>query len=303
MSTVASSLPLGSASPISTRVTGDTVVAVNADIAAALSLVKYMPAAMQGAMRSLVYDVLSNHRLRVIKRSAANFPSKGQAQKYVASRLYRYTKLDEQNGSIASITGEGFGADVGEDPGNVLANLEQGASITTGESMAIPITVAGVSRAAAKKRLMEAIENRSASLVDRVVQVIPRPGRWPLLAIVRADRVIPVAVLVKRREQAPRLRYYPAWDETIAKRAKDFDAAVDAAATVAGQERFVEKQMKSRDVGFTQKEAYKLALEADPKNNAKARRIAAAAAKRVRSGVSSDVTLADVRASLTGGDA
>jgi hypothetical protein len=237
----------------------------------------------------MLYDLLSHHRLKVISKAGRTFPGKREAQKMVATRLFRYTRMQTGEHTVAGVVGEAFAAaDTGMTfGGSVLRQLEAGGPISSGGFMLIPVgRGAELARSGIKGR-----RRQFADLIaGRRLELIVRPGKPALLVQhvagrgtkERGRRDVIMAVLARRRTQRPLLEFYRSFDEVQSSDAPKFEKAMDLAATAAGQSTLLERIDRQRSGAAASIAAYRAYIAANPGNNAEARRVAMAASKAAR---------------------
>jgi hypothetical protein len=251
-----------------------------------LGMVATMPAAVQGAMSIGLLDVLSHHRLSVIK-AAGLWPGKRRAQAMIASRLHRYTRQDEND---AGVSGQAFAAaQKGETfGGSAFKRFEEGAAVSSSDPFVVPI---GAGRAMVesgikgrRQQFRDLIGSdrvhliRSASGKVLVVRTLKGRGRRQ-----KGLRSELLGVLSRRRFEPPRLKYRQTFDEVVAKDLPKLEKVVELGTTVAGRQR-LRRADALRAVGqaaYTRE--FRNYLTSNPRKFVEARR-AALEAKRLARG-------------------
>lgn len=257
---------------------------LDAKIGRVLAEVALLPSAVQGAFRTRVYDLLSHHRLSVMKHNA--LPGGRRAQQMLATRLWRYTRVSTDPRAVAGVVGEGFAAaDTGEDyGGSFLKQLEGGASIRAGAPMIVPVgagreMLARGSAANAHRAWRELLRNGDTDLIrgpsGRLLLVGSKDTRGGVKQII-------YGVMTRRRRQRPVLGFYRQFDDVQARHVAKFERDLDRAATAAGQEALVERAGENKTISAAYVEALKRYLDANPGRHAGARRAAQAAARLAR---------------------
>lgn len=253
------------------------VVELDVKIAEALAAVALLPAGTQGAFRERIYDLLSHHRLSVLRHHG--LPGGRPAQQMLATRLYRYTRAETKGGRIVELVGEGFAAaESGEifARGN-LALLEHGGTVSSGQPMAIP-TGQGRGQFGGGLRTHG---NFASLLRSRGLDVSPSGALFTSTA--RGGlRTVLWGVLRRSRRQRPVLGYYRQFEDVqrrhVSKFERDLELAMTASGRIALEERAKEKAHR-RAVYVATLRKY---LEAHPGRLAEANRVAGLAAKAAR---------------------
>lgn len=269
---------------------------ISVDMQEAVSLAGSMPAAVQGAIRALMFDVVDNHRRRVISRAGQNFPGKRAAQKMVAARLRRFTKVDPSLGPVAGVVGESALTTLPRDrfAPSVLRLLEDGGTVTSREHMFVPFD------APSRKRF------EAAKAAGRI-RVFRRRSGPPIVAdlgrqwVGAGARSRPLGVLVRRRRQRPLLGFFRLWGETISKRQGEFVKAINDATTVAGQQRLIRSQAKFVAAAQAYRDVVQIARQMGSADHPEVKQVAAEAARMVRSGLSREQVTQVVAAAAGGG--
>lgn len=250
------------------------MVELDARIGEVLAAAANLPPAVLGAFRERVYDLLSHHRSSVLKHH--RLPGGRRAQKWLATRLYRFTRAPERPGHAADVYGEGFAAAVsGETFGpDALRRVEFGGTVTSRALMAIPTGLG----AARRKQFARLLESGALSVTPTGALVRERAGR---ARDARGARSELWGVLRRSRRQAPALGYEAQFRSVQARHLPKFEADLGRAVTAAGRAALAER---ARDRGL-RRGAYLAALRAyldqNPRKYAEARRWAAAAARGV----------------------
>jgi hypothetical protein len=242
-----------------------------------LGMVATMPAAVQGAMSIGLLDVLSHHRLSVIK-AAGLWPGKRRAQAMIASR------------NDAGVSGQAFAAaQKGETfGGSAFTRFEEGAAVSSSDPFVVPI---GAGRAMVesgikgrRQQFRDLIGSdrvhliRSASGKVLVVRTLKGRGRRQ-----KGLRSELLGVLSRRRFEPPRLKYRQTFDEVVAKDLPKLEKVVELGTTVAGRQR-LRRADALRAVGqaaYTRE--FRNYLTSNPRKFVEARR-AALEAKRLARG-------------------
>lgn len=251
------------------------LVELDARIGEAVAAMGLLPAGVHGAFRERIYDLLSHHRDSVLKHHG--LPGGRRAQKWLATRLFRFTRAVGGESRIAELMGEGFGAAVsGETFGpGALRQVEFGGTMS-GEMMAIP---AGRGRANPKEfRRLLALRGARGGLDVAPSGALVREAEGRRHGL-RSELW---GVLRRTRRQPRQLGYYARFADVQSRHAERFEADLDRAMTAAGREALAER---ARDRGL-QRGVYvgtlRKYLEQNPGKHAEARRVAAAAARAAR---------------------
>lgn len=279
--------------------TGNAVTA-KMEVQRAVNAVANLPAAVRGAVRALVFDVVDNHRLRVISRAGKNFPGKRQAQKMVAARTRRYAKVDTRLGQIAGILGESFARPLkGDERGDQrLRILETGGVVTSRRPMFVPLGATAREQRENRQRFqagkssgaIEVVRTRAGKAL--VIEVGYRGGGQASAVSSRT-----IGILTRRRVQRPLLQFYPIWDETIVRRKDDFVRALSMAMTTAGQERLIAQTARLVDAAQAYRDTMRIIKRLDPGASfTDAKAIADEAARAVRQGLTRQESAAAVLA-------
>lgn len=259
-------------------------VLLSAKIGEAVAAVGSMTDGLAAVMRVRLYDLLSHHRLGVMKRQL--FPAGRGAQKMIASRTFRYTKRTEGDSKPLSIMAESFAAaESGLTFGaNFFENVEGGATINAGGYFVIPAGKGA--RRTAKGIIPNA---RFRELLAAGAFFLGKNGRLFLKSVDMASKRRPElwGVLRKVRKQRPLLRWYSEFDSIAAQHAVEIDRDITAALGVIDVETREEGRRESSIVGALAKSAYERTLAkylaANPSAKpALARRIARNAARTAR---------------------
>lgn len=252
-------------------------VEIDVRLGQVLATVALMPAAVQSAFRERLYDLLSHHRLSVLKHH--QLPSKRRAQQMLASRTYRYTRADAAGalGGGLGVVGEGFlAAESGQTYGrDAFKRLEEGGEVSAREAMIIPV--------GAGRRL--ALRDRAAweRLLHGDVDLIRAPSGRMLLVrqSIRKGSIKETiyGVLSRRRRQPAQLGYYRQFDSVQGRHVAKLEADLDRAQTAAGQAAIVERAAEGRRLGEAYLAGLRRYLDANPGRLREARAAGVAARK------------------------
>lgn len=262
-------------------------VQIDVRMAEALAQVAYLPAAVQGSMKTALYDVVKHHRSSVIK-GAKKWPGGRRAQAMVASRLHRYAKENEND---AGVSGQSFGAAESgvKFGGEQLVREESGEAVNSREFMAVPV---GVGR----EMVMSGIAGRRQQFRDliasRELRIIKsKSGALFLVRALQAGRSKGekvgireqiIAMLTRKRVEPGRLGFYAAWDKVQSQDVHKLEDVIDLAATEAGRVKLAERSARSAAGRAAYTSAWREYLEANPRKFAQARAVANAAARAAR---------------------
>lgn len=262
-------------------------VVIDVRLADALAQVGYLPAAIQGAARAAAFDMLSHHRLSVIK-NARTWPGGRRAQAMTASRLHRFSKDNEQN---AGVTGQGFAAAVtGQTFGSdAFVREEAGQSITAGGYMALPV---GAGAEMVKSNIAGRRQQFRDLVASRALSIIPVRGALLLVQKLAGrgkaqkglrERVL--AVLIKRRTEPGRLKFYPTWERIQSEDTPKLEKILSLATTEAGRVKLAERNRAGVAGRAAYTSTFREFLSTNPRRFAQARQVATAAAAAARNSV------------------
>ncbi len=215
------------------------ILVMQARISAAVAQLGLFPSALQGALRERFYDLLSNHRLAVLKRHS--FPAGRAAQKMLATRMFRYTKAT--NPALpANVTGEGYVAELngnGGDWGDYFHAAEFGGTRVARSLRIVPL---GRGRKGGKPtlELLDMLKRKSASLIranGRLLVVKHVGGR-------RARSEI-LGMLTPNQKFRQILGFRREFDGVASKHIAKVERDVDTAMTAAGQEALERRNITS----------------------------------------------------------
>jgi hypothetical protein len=201
-------------------------------IGEAVTTLGYVPAILPAAISERAFDALSHHRLGVIK-DAARMPGGRQAQKFVASRLYRYSRRGGRLPvSFAEVHAEGFAAEPNPKAfsDEAIRNLEYGANIFARGAMAIGYGGPAIDAASwamlkyIKPRGLLASVEGGRRFVDRGNRELGKVGDRTELFSLR-----------RRRRARPLLGYERRWEVVAPKAVAKLEADLDKVMTIAGQ--------------------------------------------------------------------
>lgn len=274
---------MATALPISTSNPGGIGASIGINFGGVLGQLAHLPSALIGVIGELNYDLMSHHRLAILKHN--KLPSGRGAQAMIATRLHRYGRKRAEPQSLDEVVGESFAAaDKGETYGpTFFEDLEKGRDINAGKLMAIPIgalALTGGARAAAIKRFREQLANH---------ELIVTPGG----ALINKRKLGPkalkqaiVGILSRNRTQRPLLGFFSEFERIWAAHLVKYEKAAEMAMTAAGQEALAgELQTKTiaREAASSAYiAAYRAAINANPNATGQARKVAKAAAKLAR---------------------
>ena len=223
------------------NVVADLPISVQTRIAEAVSTIGYLPASLRGAITVLLFDMLSHHRLSVLKNH--RFPDYRGGQKFIAASYRRYTKpRGDIAGKALDIVGESFlktakfSENKTEVPGR-FKQLEFGERIAANSFMAMPINGGRATAgqwALLREKKLTMIRTKSGALLAFAPAKMTKAGQFR-----KGARTRLLFVLFKRRVQRPMLNFFARWndianrDTTAARFGKMLDNAV-AAATLIG---------------------------------------------------------------------
>ncbi len=263
-------------------------IQANVRMGEALAQVAYLPVCAQGAMKTAVFDIVSHHRLSMIKQ-AAKWPGGRRAQAMVASRLHRFSK---DNDGDAGVTGQGFAAAVtgtkfGPDQ---FMREETGKEVSSSEFMAIPIGAGlAMTRSGIKGRRQEYRD----LIASRQLKIIRSRGKLLVIRELKGRgkkdkglRSQILAVLVKRRSEPGRLNFYSAFDRVQASDVAKLEAIIDLAATEAGRMKLEERVRTGEASQTAYRNAFREFLQDNPRKFAQARAAGKAAARAARGVIS-----------------
>lgn len=273
------------ASTLSTKAESDAakaaMVTIQTKIGDAIRTLGFIPPAMQGAIRSRFYDLLSHHRLHTMKYH--QLPGGRSAQKWLVTRLYRWTKLTGGGVMPMNVVGEGFAADVDE-WGGQLKVMEQGGTRTTQAPMLVPIGAGDAAGPGLKpsKRLQRVLAEKSGAFITT--------GKGTTFLIEHmagkrngmGARSMLLAVLTRRQKYRPMLGYQKAFDLVLPKHISKVGDDVDKAMTVAGRQSLENRSEIEAVVNRARIDAMRKYLEIYPGNFREAERVAKLAAKSIR---------------------
>lgn len=263
---------------------------VNLRLQRCLSSFALLPAAMRGALRFYLYDILSHHRLSVLKHH--KMPAKRGAQQMLATRTWRYTKLDEKNGggvgSIAGMTAEGFvaaktsssqGGDYADDP-DYFRRLEFGGTHRPGGLMAVPFMAEGLSYRG-RQRVLSAFRAR---LKGRELTIINTPRTKGLLVEYRrGDREAKMwGVLVRSARVPAQLGYYSRWADILSRDVPRLEKAIDRAKDAAEVAGVLDSDAIIKAENTAYYKTFNEYLDAHPKKRREARKAADIARREAR---------------------
>jgi len=250
----------------------------------ALAQVAYLPAAVQAAMGTGVFDILSHWRLSVIK-DARTWPGNRRAQAMVASRLHRFTK---QNDGDAGLSGQGFaaavtGAKFGPDQ---FKREETGQAVSSPEFMAIPI---GAGLAMTRSGIKGRRDEFRDLVASRQLTVIRSKGKLLLVRQLKGRgkaqkglRSQVLAVLTKRRTEPGRLKFYQTFERVQAQDVQKLEKIIDLAATEAGRAKLADRVRVTSTGQAAYTSAYREFLGNNPRRFSEARAVATAASRAAR---------------------
>lgn len=274
---------------MSTPTPSQPAVTAEVKMGAVLGMVATMPAAVQGAMRTGLFDVLSHHRLSVIK-SAAGWPGKRRAQAMVASRLHRWTK---ENQGDAGLTGQAFAAAVkGQTFGrDAFKRFEDGASVSSADPFVVPI---GAGRAMVdsnikgrRQAFRDLLKSDRVHLVQgsggRIFVVRTLKGRGRAQKGLRSELL---GILSRRRTERPRLGYRSAFDRVVNEDLPKLARIVELGATVAGRQSLRRADTLKRAGQEAYSRTFREYLSANPRKFVEARKAASEARQAARGQIS-----------------
>lgn len=260
------------------------IVDIQADITEAFLTLGYMPVAMQTAIRLRFYDLLSHHRLTVLKNH--KLPSGRTGQQWLASRMYRYTKTTGGKLFPINVVGEGFAVDIEDWQGQVNL-LERGGTRTSQRPMLIPIG-AGDARGPGlrpSKKLQDAKANKSGAFITT-----PRGQTFLVQSIggtragIGAKTEI-LGVLSKRQTYRPMLGFQRAFDIVVPRHVEKFSADMDLAITESGREALMVRSGIASITNRARIDAMRKYLEQSPGDFRGATRVANRVVKSIRTEV------------------
>lgn len=269
-----------------------------------IATVGYMPAALIGALHEANFDFMSHHRKSVIGHNTA--PDKRRFGRMIATRLHRYgattrnpTRLDELQGEsyAAPLRSDKFG---GLDDKHLRA-LEEGGNVNSREAMAIPIAAGLQARAPGTrptplfaKALKAWHERRGGNRkFARGLQFdVVRTSTGQVLLVLELDarrgknavgaRTQVMGVLKRRRRQRAMLGFYAQVDRIQPKHEAKYERIIEQASTAAGQAALERRTNAAVDGRRAFQQAFTKYLDANPGNNAGARKAGEIAAREAR---------------------
>ncbi|UYV13750.1 MAG: hypothetical protein NCW75_05560 [Phycisphaera sp.] len=169
-------------------------------------------------------DVLSHHRLGVLKDAKKNFERGRGAQKFLAPRLKRFgrTTGSQLPTNISQARGESFAVE----RDGVLEGLEEGGSQNSNEPMAIPIAPRFRRNPKKFREMLEA--NRFVVVGRRGLLIDPDDRK-------QGERTEIAGVLTKRITRRPRLGFMRRWDQNRPKAEAKYESDLEKLTTEAGR--------------------------------------------------------------------
>lgn len=274
---------------------GAPIISLDGRIEEVLKTVGYMPSALIGALGSRNRDFTDHHKRKTLK-SYLRFQGGDRARRMIASRMFGYgSKRNPER--IADVQGESFLAsksEVGQLTAESILAFEQGATVTTGEAMAIPIgrgrPFTGVF---ANRAIWTGKRGGKSKLNPRDFKLIKNDEGQTLIIDARAKSIrsaakkghgglIIVGILARRRHQPKRLGFMQAATAIIPKHLAHMESDIDKAMTAAGRASLEAANaiMSRRRQAFAR--VYREFLDANPRKFAKARAVARAASRAVK---------------------
>jgi hypothetical protein len=243
---------------------------VDTRIGAVVATLGTVPAVLIDAVAERTFDAVDYHQRTVLKYH--RLPAGRRAQRFLAARMFRYGRTTPDPKSLAQVRGESFGV---EGRGELLEDLESGATINTQRPMAIPFGPPG----ARKSRVFYGplsvgrfdIAGQRGLIVERKAA-----GRRGGASI--GERSELVGRLVRRRRQRPLLGFYAAWDRNLPRVTAAFDRDLELVLNEAGRNRLAENIL----LGRQQRAAARAFLALAPKDRPGARRTGGQVRKAVR---------------------
>lgn len=261
---------------------------IDARIGQALAQVALLPAAVQAAFRERLYDLLSHHRLHVLKHH--RLPSGRAAQRMLATRLWRYTRASARDAGVAgeafvaAASGDTYGADA-------FRRLEFGGDVAAGAPMAVPIGAGRVlarrDRAAWRRLLGSGVLEAIRTRAGRTLLIRETAGR---ARDAGGAKSLLYAVLTRRRRQPAQLGYFAGFEAVQARHVAKMEQDLERAASAAGQAALVEASRERAALDAAYLQGLRRYLAAHPNRLREARaaglaaRRAARAANTVRGG-------------------
>lgn len=255
------------------------IVEMQVRVGAVISMLGFLPSEVQGILRAHFYDWLTHHRLSVMKNHGLT--GGRQAQKWLATRLFRYTKANDPR-LPANVKAEAFAADVDDFRPGQMKLLEEGGIATSSELMFTPVWGKGRTYAKARQMLDEALKTRKTDLIRSsngkilIVQHIKgsRNGR--------GMRDLIIGVGTRRQRYKPTLGFRARFDAVSSKHVAAIGKDLDRAGTEAGLATLETKGFANRVYNQTFASEARRYLTAHPGNFAMAAKVAKAAARNAR---------------------
>jgi len=190
----------------------------------------------------ILYDIVSHHRLSVMKHN--KMPGRREAQKMLATRLFRYVSIGHQSGGrmddmdehddiyaesfVAAETGEMYTKNK-----KFFQILEQGGSVVASGFMAIPIqalAVRGLSaRASGLNRLRQGLADRRFAIVNS------SRSSGLLVDDDPTNKSVLMGVLRTRLQIKPMLNFNAQWEKVLARNVPRLERGLHRAMTAAGR--------------------------------------------------------------------
>lgn len=267
---------------------------LGADLEPVLRAFGHIPPALAGALASRFFQMMDHHRRAVIKYH--QMPSGKDGMRMLGAGLHRYgRKSRDVPTSIDDAQGESF-ASLGSNPGvgrDFFKNLQDGADITSGAPMAVPIGYAalkGVGRRVAMRRFYETLRTRGYIVTKSGYLIDPSGGMYAGSGdqmtvnrkLNRNARTTLIGKLVRRRRQRKLLGFYEQFDRVWPKHFAKMESDIAVAMKAGGIDKLERRNQTERLATIVFKEAKAAYLGNNPGQVKDAVKVAKAAAAAVR---------------------